>query len=125
MDTKSFRDYVYSHLKTQNFKLGEEAQMRSFPPRPSFLPPTLLRGITSPMSLRPTAAPGLLLSVFTLWQRDHMLANAPPSWAAWRLEGSLVDPPISPNSPTPPSASEKWSEASGAESSMTSPEFPF
>eukprot|EP00064_Thunnus_orientalis_P015731 superscaffoldBa00002974_g15788 len=47
----------------------------------------------------------------------------PLAGAAWRLEGSLVDPPISPGPP----ASEKWSEAGGAEreSSVTSPEFPF
>lgn len=50
-----------------------------------------------------------------------MLANGPPLAfdGSAGLEGSLVDPPISPGP-----FQEKWSEASGAESSMTSPEFP-
>lgn len=73
-------------------------RFRSFPL--FFLPPTPLVGITSPTSSRPTSfprppppPPSLALAPV---QRDHMLANGLPGWVAWRLEGSLVDPPISP-----------------------------
>lgn len=59
------------------------------------VPPTPLQRCP----LDPPASPDLLLLCRWLSPRfteDHMLANGPPGWAAWRLEGSLVDPPISP-----------------------------
>lgn len=97
------------------------------PPTPTLAtlapPPTPLQRIlqTHRRPLRPPLLPS---------ERSHACKWLPPPSPppppallspAGRLEGSLVDPPISPGPP----ASEKWSEAGGAESSMTSPEFPF
>ena len=82
-------------------------RFRSPPPFPYFCLPRLSWESLLPCPLDPPAYPNLLLLLFLLllflllphlWllQRDHMLANGPPGWPAWRLEGSLVDPPISP-----------------------------
>lgn len=74
------------------------------PPLPYFCLPRLSWESLLPCPLDPPAYPNLLLllllflHLLRLWlsQKDHMLANGPPGWPAWRLEGSLVDPPISP-----------------------------
>lgn len=70
------------------------------PPPTRFCHPLLSWDSLLPCPQDPPASPDLLL-LLRLWlsplfRRDHMLANGPPGWAAWRLEGSLVDPPISP-----------------------------
>lgn len=103
---RTFRDnVVYSSLWKKMCKRTERAisKLREWfrsSPLSYFCHPLLSGESLLPCPLDPLASPDLLL-LLRLWlsplfSKDHMLANGPPGWAAWRLEGSLVDPPISP-----------------------------
>lgn len=101
------RDYVYSHLKTHNFKVGEKGLKELLHSSDEKFPPPIISATHSSRGnhfshvlsthRRPRPPPLRLLP--SLAERSHACKWGPPSWAAWRLEGSLVDPPISPNPP--------------------------